>query len=274
MTQEVRSVRNNNPGNLRAGDPKTQAYLTQPGYVLDKAVGFDDQGFAIFPDKESGMSAMQRQIRIDAGKGMTGAEMIRKYAPESENDTDAYIHHVFTKSGIDPNRPIDPNDIDRIQYSMVNMEGGKRASDVYYAGKPSSSPADGGALVAATPVVAAASRMIKTKTTPKTPFMGDAPSVENDVGTLGQYRGLGSTYANSSRSAQSRFQAAAEERAQRQAQREQERRARAERIAQRVAMRKQKMSATRVAENTIGFKDFRKKIYEQIIMNEEKENQE
>ena len=59
---EVRSVRNNNPGNLRAADAETQRRLSQPGYVLDKAIGFDKDGFAIFPDKETGMSAMQRQI--------------------------------------------------------------------------------------------------------------------------------------------------------------------------------------------------------------------
>lgn len=295
ILNEVRSIRNNNPGNLRAADAETQRKLTQPGYVLDKAVGFDKDGFAIFPDKETGLTAMQRQLQIDASRGMTGAQMINKYAPKADNtplgqkypnDPDVYVSNVFGNTGIDPNKPIDPKDIGTIQQAMVRQEGGEDAVNHFYgdtgATRVAATPSapTGSGLAGVIPVVA-----VGTASTVLTPlrkvlsiFSGSdrtgGGEDSKDPGTLGQYRGLGPTYANSSRSAQSRFQAAAEERAQRQAQREQERRARAERIAQRVAMRKQKMSPTRVAENTIGFKDFRKKIYEQIIMNEEKENQE
>jgi len=143
ILNEVRSIRNNNPGNLRAVDAKTQQYLTQPGYVLDNAIGFDEHGFAIFPDQEAGMDAMQRQIRIDAGKGMTGAQMINKYAPKDDNtplgkkypnDPNAYIDDVFTKSGLDPNKQIDSKDIDTIQRAMVKKEGGQGAYDHFYGG--------------------------------------------------------------------------------------------------------------------------------------------
>lgn len=144
---EVRSVRNNNPGNLRAADAETQRRLTQPGYVLDKATGFDKDGFAIFPDKETGLTAMQRQINIDASRGMTGGDMIRKYAPKNDNtplgqkypnDPDVYVNNVFTKSGLDPNKPIDPKDIDTIQRGMVKQEGGQGAYDHFYSGKTGS----------------------------------------------------------------------------------------------------------------------------------------
>lgn len=138
--EEVRSVRNNNPGNLRAVGSDAQRKLTQPGYVLDRAIGFDKDGFAIFPDKETGMSAMQRQLRIDAGRGMTGTQMINKYAGRGDNtplgrkypnNPEAYIDNVFTKAGLDPNKPIDPKDLDTIQKRMIAQEGGARASEVY-----------------------------------------------------------------------------------------------------------------------------------------------
>ena len=128
ILNEVRSIRNNNPGNLRAADAETQRKLTQPGYVLDKAVGFDKDGFAIFPDKETGLTAMQRQLQIDASRGMTGAQMINKYAPKADNtplgqkypnDPDVYVSNVFGNTGIDPNKPIDPKDIGTIQQAMV-----------------------------------------------------------------------------------------------------------------------------------------------------------
>lgn len=138
--EEVRSVRNNNPGNLRAVGSDAQRKLTQPGYVLDRAIGFDKDGFAIFPDKETGMSAMQRQLRIDAGRGMTGTQMINKYAGRGDNtplgrkypnNPEAYVDNVFTKAGLDPNKPIDPKDLDTIQKRMIAQEGGARASEVY-----------------------------------------------------------------------------------------------------------------------------------------------
>lgn len=186
ILNEVRSIRNNNPGNLRAVDAKTQSTLTQPGYVLDKAIGFDKDGFAIFPDQEAGMSAMQRQIRIDAGKGMTGAQMINKYAPKDDNtplgkqypnDPNVYIDNVFTKSGLDPNKQIDSKDIDTIQRAMVKQEGGQGAYDHFYGSsvssdqrlasteKPQSSLAMS-PMVAAAPVVAAAATLPAFSTLP------------------------------------------------------------------------------------------------------------
>lgn len=159
ITEEVRSIRNNNPGNLRAVDKETQKRLTQRGYVLDRAIGFDKDGFAIFPDKETGMSAMRRQLNIDASRGMTGAQMINKYAPKNDqtalgkkypNKPNSYITNVFSKSGIDPNKPVDPKNLDVIQRNMIAQEGGKKATSHYYGTetKPTSTQSTEGPLLA------------------------------------------------------------------------------------------------------------------------------
>lgn len=60
------SYRNNNPGNL--------TYQGQAG-----SIGADSQGFAIFPDYESGYAALLRQIQLDAGRGFTFYQMFTKY---------------------------------------------------------------------------------------------------------------------------------------------------------------------------------------------------
>lgn len=78
---------------------------------------------------------------------------------------------------------------------------------------------------------------------------GGAESESDDIGTLGQYRGKYNLY--SAQNAKNRLRAAL--------------------LAKRM---KERNKPKTVAENTVRFKDFRKKIYEQIIMNEEKENQE
>lgn len=50
------SCRNNNPGNLRAG----------PG-----SVGVDSRGIAIFPDYSTGEAALENQINLNVGRGLT-----------------------------------------------------------------------------------------------------------------------------------------------------------------------------------------------------------
>ena len=82
--------RNDNPGNLR--------FVGQAG-----ATGKDSKGFAIFPTAEEGWQALQAQIALDAGRGLTLTQFMGKYAPPSENDTGGYISFVSKKTGIGAN---------------------------------------------------------------------------------------------------------------------------------------------------------------------------
>ena len=63
-----KSYRNNNPGNLK--------FDKQP-----EATGADPQGFAVFPDYAHGLTALHKQIALDAGRGLTIQQFANKYAP-------------------------------------------------------------------------------------------------------------------------------------------------------------------------------------------------
>ena len=99
-----RSWRNNNPGNIKYG-----VFARACG-----ATGRDSGGFAIFPDYETGFSALKKLVTNAAtGKSalyrpdMTLYEFFSTYAPSSDNnDPDAYAHAVAARVGIDPLLPI------------------------------------------------------------------------------------------------------------------------------------------------------------------------
>lgn len=120
MSNQPLSVRNNNPGNLR--------FVGQPGAVPGEG------GFARFASPEEGMEAMRRQIALDTQtRGMNVSQFIKKYAPESENNTANYINFIRQQTGLGPNDTVPPNMIPALQQAMIRMEGGQAASG-YYAG--------------------------------------------------------------------------------------------------------------------------------------------
>ena len=93
------TCQNNNPGNLRAG----------PG-----ATGVDARGIAIFPDLATGEAALQHQVDLNIGRGLTLDEFFAGkpgvyagYAPAADsNDPSSYAASVAGWLGIDPNTPL------------------------------------------------------------------------------------------------------------------------------------------------------------------------
>jgi hypothetical protein len=122
-----RSVRNNNPGNLRYSPN-----LVKPGYVLEKAVGADSGGFAIFATPQDGLEAMEKQVRLDTQtRGMTLSQFVNKYAPPNENDTNKYTKFVSDRTGLMANDRIPASKIPEVMNAMILMEGGRPASQYY-----------------------------------------------------------------------------------------------------------------------------------------------
>ena len=108
-------LRNNNPLNIRfAGQPGAE-----PG----------EGGFARFPTMEAGIGEAQRQLGLYASRGVnTLRGAISRWAPPSENDTDAYVTRVAQATGIDPDAPInlaDPAVTQRILPAMAQVELGQ-----------------------------------------------------------------------------------------------------------------------------------------------------
>lgn len=80
--------RNNNPGDLRHAPGENH-----PGNP--DAVG-------AFPTARLGWEALQRQLGLYAERGLTVADMVYEYAPESENDSAAYLNYVCQYVGCQP----------------------------------------------------------------------------------------------------------------------------------------------------------------------------
>lgn len=108
----VRGMRNKNPGNLK--------YAGQAG-----AIGKDAEGFAIFRTQEDGYAAMRRQIELDFRRGKKSiSSIISSWAPNSENNTSAYITAVARRLGVGANKVLDPSMLNSLMNAMAFQESG------------------------------------------------------------------------------------------------------------------------------------------------------
>ena len=121
-----RGLRNNNPGNIRRNSDVFQGEKTSSDREFKQfklmAYGYR----AIFKI----LSNYYRNYKLD-----TIRKMIGRWAPENENDTEAYIKAVADYSGIPADDPIDINDREqmiRIVAGMSKVENGREGdmSDV------------------------------------------------------------------------------------------------------------------------------------------------
>lgn len=121
----TRGMRNNNPGNLRAGQGQ---------------IGTDSGGYAVFPTREAGYNAAARQLKGYANAGLDNiASIIAKWAPISENDTISYINSVvrsMNEKGFDVNAysQLDLSNSGQLKAlldSMINHEVGAGAEHYF-----------------------------------------------------------------------------------------------------------------------------------------------
>ena len=121
-----RGLRNNNPGNIRRNSDVFQGEKTSSDREFKQ---FNTMAYgyrAIFKI----LSNYYRNYKLD-----TIRKMIGRWAPENENDTDAYIKAVSDYAGIPADDPININDREqmiRIVAAMSKVENGREAdmSDV------------------------------------------------------------------------------------------------------------------------------------------------
>jgi len=123
----TRGLRNNNPGNIRISSTKYQGEI-QPS---------QDSAFKQFETMPYGYRAMFMVLYTYQKKyGLnTIEELINRYAPSNENNTNGYIQRVSKQSGIPANQPINTQDKSQmipIVSAMSEVENGVPAvkSDV------------------------------------------------------------------------------------------------------------------------------------------------
>lgn len=94
-----RGIRNNNPGNIERNQ------IHWDGLAEDQS---SDTRFAVFDEPQYGIRAMAKiLVNYQRLHGLTTIrEIIDRWAPPVENETDAYIEHVASDLGITPNDEI------------------------------------------------------------------------------------------------------------------------------------------------------------------------
>src|SRR5260363_218431 len=115
---EPRGIRNRNPGNIEYG----------PFARSHGALGSDGR-FAQFCSAEQGLKALADLLQVYAKKGRdTIRRIIKRYAPSSENKTEAYIASVAKRLGVGADTPLDMRDsrvIAGLMNAIIRIENGK-----------------------------------------------------------------------------------------------------------------------------------------------------
>lgn len=139
---DPRGIRNNNPGNLN--------YVGQEGATKE---GGPNGRFAVFRSAEEGLQALANQLRRYGSRGINSVRaIISKFAPPSENNTQAYIGSVSKGLGIGADSALDLNDprvLQSLMGAIIKVENGKNpysaeqiaaASGARAVGVPGSAP--------------------------------------------------------------------------------------------------------------------------------------
>jgi hypothetical protein len=117
-----RGVRNNNPGNIRYVEGITSTYAGCVG---------SDGAFCKFDTAENGIRALGKLLRIYQSKhGLrTIRGVITRWAPPSENDTEAYIAIVVRLTGVAHDKVLDLRQVDDLfplVVAIITHENGKQ----------------------------------------------------------------------------------------------------------------------------------------------------
>lgn len=115
-TPQPRGIRNNNPGNIRATGDQWQGMTGQ-----------DKDGFVQFAAPVYGVRAMARILTSYARQGqVTVRQIINRWAPPTENDTDAYVAHVAAELKVSPDAPVTERQWPALIAVMIEHENGQQ----------------------------------------------------------------------------------------------------------------------------------------------------
>lgn len=123
------SQRNNNPGNLRSGAGM---------------IGTDANGFAVFPDYQTGWNALLNQVQLNVNRGLSVDEFFAGkpgvyagYAPSADsNQPLQYAATVASWIGVDPSVPLNQmgttgvsTDVTGGSQPLVDLSGSAATTD-------------------------------------------------------------------------------------------------------------------------------------------------
>jgi len=118
----TRAWRNNNPGNIR------------PGRFTNSVGGIGQAGnFAVFPDEQTGMTAIIRLLKTENYQNKTLAGAISAWAPPSDgNNTSAYQRRIAQATGVSldtPMRNLSDSQLARLAQEIRRVEDWKPGAE-------------------------------------------------------------------------------------------------------------------------------------------------
>lgn len=118
MSAIPRGVRLNNPGNIRLGETKWQ------GQAFDQT----DSEFISFTSPEYGIRAIAKILTTYYREGFdTIGQIVNRWAPPSENDTDSYVEAIAKSTGLNPNDVIDvQEEMPKLVKAIIHQENGEQ----------------------------------------------------------------------------------------------------------------------------------------------------
>lgn len=87
-------TRDHNPGDLR--------HSPHSMHSLD-----DPDGIGVIDNDADGWEDLERQLRLDASRGLTLQQLVFKYAPPEENNSAQYLKYLCDGLGVDPNTTVE-----------------------------------------------------------------------------------------------------------------------------------------------------------------------
>lgn len=87
-------TRDHNPGDLRHS-PHSEHSPDDPN------------GIGIIDNDQDGWEDLERQLRLDAARGLTLTQLVYKYAPPEENNTAQYLKYLCDGLGVGPNTSVE-----------------------------------------------------------------------------------------------------------------------------------------------------------------------
>lgn len=104
---------NNNPGNLIYTSYYASNFGASRGSPMKDKNGNTIGYFASFPDYQTGLAALNNQIQLYAGSGLTIQAMMQKYAPVTDangnptgNTPGLYAQNIASALGVSPDTPL------------------------------------------------------------------------------------------------------------------------------------------------------------------------
>jgi len=128
ITAMTRGYRNNNPGNIRL------TYRDGKKYYWKGEIDGTDTSFKTFKNIAYGYRAIFALLKEYIGKGYNTIEkIISRYAPSSENNTNAYVTTVTKRVGITKDTKIGASDLvtlTKLVSAISFVENGLPANEV------------------------------------------------------------------------------------------------------------------------------------------------